>query len=123
MDIFEYAAENKLRFPYKGSISTEDLYDLGVEELDMIFKTLNREVKKSNEESLLAKKSDADTKLNVKIEIIKKIVSKKLAEIEESKNAIMKKHKNEKIMELIAQKQDENLRSLSIDELTKMLEE
>ena len=123
MDIFEYAAENKLRFPYKGSISTEDLYDLGVEELDMIFKTLNREVKKSNEESLLAKKSDADTKLNVKIEIIKKIVAKKLAEIEESKNAIMKKHKNEKIMELIAQKQDENLRSLSIDELKKMLEE
>lgn len=123
MDIFEYAAENKLRFPYKGSISTEDLYDLGVEELDMIFKTLNREVKKSNEESLLAKKSDSDTKLNVKIEIIKKIVSKKLAEIEESKNAIMKKHKNEKIMELIAQKQDENLRSLSIDELKKMLEE
>lgn len=123
MDIFEYAAENKLRFPYKGSISTEDLYDLGVEELDMIFKALNREVKKSNEESLLAKKSDADTKLNVKIEIIKKIVSKKLAEIEESKNAIMKKHKNEKIMELIAQKQDENLRSLSIDELKKMLEE
>jgi len=123
MDIFEYAAENKLRFPYKGSISTEDLYDLGVEELDMIFKTLNREVKKSNEESLLAKRSDADTKLNVKIEIIKKIVSKKLAEIEESKNAIMKKHKNEKIMELIAQKQDENLRSLSIDELKKMLED
>lgn len=123
MNIFEYAAENKLRFPYKGSISTEDLYDLGVEELDMIFKTLNREVKKSNEESLLAKKSDADTKLNVKIEIIKKIVSKKLAEIEESKNAIMKKHKNEKIMELIAQKQDENLRSLSIDELKKMLED
>lgn len=123
MNIFEYAAENKLRFPYKGNISTEDLYDLGVEELDMIFKTLNREVKKSNEESLLAKKSDADTKLNVKIEIIKKIVSKKLAEIEESKNAIMKKHKNEKIMELIAQKQDENLRSLSIDELKKMLEE
>ena len=123
MDIFEYAAENKLRFPYKGSISTEDLYDLGVEELDMIFKTLNREVKKSNEESLLAKKSDADTKLNVKIEIIKKIVAKKLAEIEESKNAIMKKHKNEKIMELIAQKQDENLRSLSIDELKKMLED
>lgn len=123
MDIFEYAAENKLRFPYKGSISTEDLYDLGVEELDMIFKTLNHEVKKSNEESLLAKKSDADTKLNVKIEIIKKIVSKKLAEIEENKNAIMKKRKNEKIMELIAQKQDENLRSLSIDELKKMLEE
>ena len=123
MDMFEYAAENKLRFPYKGNISTEDLYDLSVEELDTIFKTLNREVKKGNEESLLAKKSDADTKLNVKIEIIKKIVSKKLAEIEESKNTIMKKHKNEKIMELIAQKQDENLRSLSIDELKKMLEE
>ena len=123
MNIFEYAVENKLRFPYKGNISTEDLYDLNVEELDIIFKTLNREVKKSNEESLLSKKSDADVKLNVKIEIIKEIVSKKLAEIEERKNAVVKKQKNEKIMELIAQKQDENLKNLSIDELKKMLEE
>lgn len=123
MNIFEYAVENKLRFPYKGNISTEDLYDLTVEELDTIFKTLNREVKKSNEESLLEKKSDANIRLNVKIEIIKEIVAKKLAEIEASKTAVIKKQKNEKIMELIAQKQDENLRNLSIDELQKMLEE
>lgn len=123
MNIFEYAVENKLRFPYKGNISTEDLYDLTVKELDTIFKTLNREVKKSNEESLLEKKSDANIKLNVKIEIIKEIVTKKLAEIEASKTAVIKKQKNEKIMELIAQKQDESLRNLSIDELQKMLEE
>ena len=123
MNIFEYAVENKLRFPYKGNISTEDFYDLTVEELDTIFKTLNREVKKSNEESLLEKKSDTNIRLNVKIEIIKEIVAKKLAEIEASKTAVIKKQKNEKIMELIAQKQDENLKNLSIDELQKMLEE
>ena len=60
MNIFEYAVENKLRFPYKGNISTEDLYSLSVSDLDMIYKTLKREAKRNGEESLLATKSNDD---------------------------------------------------------------
>ena len=41
--IFEYAAKHKLRFPYRGSITTEDLYDLSPADLDRIYKTLARE--------------------------------------------------------------------------------
>ena len=40
-NMFEIAARNKFRFPFKGMISTEDLWDLSVENLDNVFKTLN----------------------------------------------------------------------------------
>lgn len=53
MELFEIAIRNKYRFPFKGWISTEDLWDLSVQNLDSIFKTLNKEFKTTGEESLL----------------------------------------------------------------------
>lgn len=120
-NIFEFAVENKLRFPYKGSVSVEDLYDLTTVELDSIYKTLRREVKKANEESLLETKSDDDVVLSVKIEIIKRIVAKKLAQIEARNKAIRDKEQKNKILAIIAQKQDEDLHNKSVEDLQKML--
>ncbi len=123
INVFEYAAVNKIRFPFHGSIATEDLYDLSVTDLDSIYKTLNREIKKADEESLLNTKSKADITLNVKIEIVKTIVSQKLAQAEARKVAQEKKQRNERIKELIAQKQDESLQNKSIEELQQLLDE
>lgn len=120
-NIFEYAVENKLRFPYKGSISVEDLYALTTVELDTIYKTLKREVKKADEESLLGTKSNDDIVLSVKIDIIKHIVAKKLAKIEAHNQAIRNKEQKDKILAIIAQKQEENLHGKSVEELTQML--
>lgn len=122
-NIFEYAVENKLRFPFKGSITVEDLFDLSVESLDLIYKSLNRERTKVNEDSLLKSKSVEDTVLSVKIEIVKYIVAKKLAQIEANKLAIEKKEKKNKILEVLARKQDESLQNMSIKDLQKMLDE
>ena len=81
-NIFEIATRNKLRFPFRGSISVEDLWDLTPENLDVVFKTLNSQKKKANEESLLSAQADADVELNTMIEIVKHIVVVKLAEAE-----------------------------------------
>ena len=121
--IFEYAAKHKLRFPYRGSITTEDLYDLSPADLDRIYKTLAREAKKNEEESLLADKKDEDVDLNVKIDIIKHIVTEKLAAIERAKKAAATKMQAEKIRAIIAEKQDAALKEMSPEELNKMLEE
>ena len=123
MNIFEYATREALRFPYKGMQSVEDLWQLSVKELDSIYKTLNKQIKQSEEESLLATKSNVDTELEVQIAIVKHIVSVKLAEKEAAEKASVKKAQKQKIMSIIATKQDEALQNSSIDDLKKMLDE
>lgn len=122
INIFEYAAKNKLRFPFRGSIAAEDLYDLTPQNLDLIYKLLMREVKASNEESLLTDLSVEDVQLQVKIDIVKHIVAEKLADIEKAKNAAAAKMQADKIRSIIAKKQDAALENLSTDKLKKMLE-
>ena len=123
MNIFEYATREALRFPYKGSQSVEDLWKLPVKELDDIYKDLNKEVKKSEEDSLLNTKDSVDIVLKVKIEIIKHIVSVKLEEAEIAKKAKENKEKEQKIMSILAARDDEALENASDEDLRKMLAE
>ena len=48
--LFETATRNKMRFPFRGMISVEDLWDLKLQDLDSVFKLLNKEKKQSDEE-------------------------------------------------------------------------
>ena len=121
--MFEYAARNKVRFPFKGLISVEDLWDLSVTNLDSIYKTLNKQVKQSEEESLLNTKTTVDKELDVQIAIVKHIVAVKLAEQEAREKASAKKPQKQKIMAIIASKQDEALQNSSVEDLQKMLDE
>ena len=123
MNIFEYAVRNKIRFPFKGMISAEDLWDLSLANLDSIYKTLNKQVKQSEEESLLVTKTNVDTELEVQIAIVKHIVAVKLEEKEAREKAAAKNAQKQKIMAIIATKEDEALQNSSVDDLRKMLEE
>lgn len=121
--MFEYAIRNKIRFPFKGLISVEDLWDLSLTNLDSIYKTLNKQVKQSEEESLLDTKTTVDKELDVQIAIVKHIVAVKLAEQEAREKASAKKAQKQKIMAIIASKQDEALQNSSVEDLQKMLDE
>jgi len=121
--MFEVAVRSKMRFPFKGQISVEDLWDLRAEDLDLIFKQLNSQVKKASEESLLNKKSAEDEISDTKIEIVKYIVGIKLAEADARKQARIKKEQKQKILSVIADKQDAALQNKSLEELTAMLGE
>lgn len=121
--MFEVATREKFRFPFRGVISTEDLFDLSVKDLDSIFKTLNKELKKAKEESLLETKTQQDKELDIKIEIIKYIVKTKLDEEQLRAETKKKKEQKQKILELMASKQDADLQNKSVEELQQMLNE
>lgn len=122
-NLFEIATRNRYRFNYKGVMTVEDLWSLRVEDLDAIFKMLNRQKKTADEDSLLATKSAEDQDLANKIDIVKYIVSVKLAEAAERVSAAEKKAQRDKIMEIVAKKKDKALEDMGIDDLMKKLEE
>lgn len=123
-NLFAIATKEKYLYPYKGSISTEDLWDLTPNDLDKVFKTLNTQLKQFGEESLLHANDNKETVvLNNKIAIIKYILNVKLEEIRDREEAVRNATKRQRIMELIASKEDAALNELSTDELRKMLEE
>ena len=121
INLFEMATRKKFRFPFKGMISVEDLWDLSVNNLDTVFKALNAESKQAKEESLLAVKSDEDTILDAKIEIVKHIVNVKQYEATQRQHAVAMREQKRKLQELIANKQDAELQGKSIEELQAML--
>ena len=121
INLFELATRKKFRFPFKGTISVEDLWDLSVQNLDTVFKALNAEAKQVKEESLLTTKSTEDTILDAKIEIVKHIVKVKLEEAEQRTKAAANREQARRLQELIATKQDAELQGKSIEELQAML--
>ena len=122
-ELFIVASRQKFRFPFKGVATVEDLWDLGVRDLDTIFKALNSQKKQAQEESLLAVKTKEDSVLEAKIEIVKYIVTTKQTEADQKRIRAEQREKKNRIAEILADKQDAELRGKSVEELQKMLAE
>ena len=120
-DIFKNATKKKYRFNYKGLCTIEDLWDLSVENLDAIYKSLKKQQKESDGESLLSTVSKEDKILAEKIEIVKAIVTDKLVAAEKARNAAKKRAENQRILEIMADKKDAALRDKTLEELQAML--
>lgn len=119
--MFEKATRLKLRFNFRGLIGVEELWDLDEKQLNSIFKELNAKLKSQSEESLLDQKTDEDKILELKVSIIRYIVKVKLEERKNRENEALKEANKQKILNIIAKKQDEALENKSIDELMKLV--
>ena len=122
-NIFKYAAKHALRFPYKGMVSVEDLFDLNTEELNAIYKTLKKQQKTDAGESLIEDKTNEDTQLEIKIAIITEIFNDKQAASDRAKKAAVRKAQTQKILDIMSQKQNEALNNMSVEELQAQLDE
>lgn len=122
MNLFEVATREKYRFPYRGMISVEDLWDLSMEQLDVIYRTLNK-AKKANSEESLIEENAVDQKTANEINIVKYIFNYKKNEAEERRNAAAKALKKRQLLEILAKKQNDSLNEKSEEEIQKMIEE
>ncbi len=130
-EMFELACQDKLRFTVQGmggNLTTEDLFDLpltnanGVS-LDSIAITLNKAIKETAEgESFVKTKSKTNKELETKFAIVKRVIEIRLTSAEAKQNAAAKKEKNEQIMRLIADKENDELKGKSLEELKGMLD-
>lgn len=123
VNLFEIATRDNYQFPFRGMINVIDLWTLSLQNLDNVFKTLNAETKKSEEESLLSVKTKENKELSYKIAIVKYIVSVKLAEQTAKEDAKKKKEMKQRLLEIKAKRQDAALENMSDEDLDKMLAE
>ena len=121
--MFEKASRLKLRFYYHGLSTVEDLWDISLTGLDSIFKELNATAKTTQEESLLETKTEEDEELALSIAIVRHVAEVRLAEKKAKKNEAERKEKKQRLMSILAEKQDEELRGKSAEEIAKMIEE
>ena len=120
-ELFINATRNNYQFPFRGMINVIDLWDLSLTNLDSVFKTLNAEEKKSEEESLLNTKSKEDEEISNKIEIVKYIVSVKLDEKKKREDAKKNAEMRQRLLEIKAKRQDAALEKMSDEDLDKLL--
>lgn len=123
VNLFEVATRNNYQFPFRGLINVIDLWDLSLTNLDSVFKVLNAEIKKSEEESLLNTKSKEDEELSNKIEIVKYIVGVKLAEKEAKEDEKKNREMKQRLLAIKAKRQNEALENLSDEDLDRAIAE
>ncbi len=122
MNIFEKATREKTRFCFKGLVSVEELWDLSLEYLDSLWSELESELEKLPKKSLLATNTKQRDEIEFKQEIIKHIVETKKAEKLANEQSKANAAKKQMVLDIIEQKKNEDLKSMSLEELTKLAE-
>ncbi len=123
-DIFEKAAEIKLRFESgQGQLTVEQLYGLSLESLDKMAVKVNKELKESGEESFIATKPKGNDVLQLKLDILVYIIKAKQVKEAEAKKRAVNRGKLSQLKALAAEKSNEQLLSLPLADINKMIEE
>lgn len=127
--MFEQAARMKLRFDtHHGSLSAEDLWDLPLKDsrsptnLNTIAVALDRQLKRDTV-SFVDDEEKADPRLQLAFDIVRHVIAVKKAENKIAAEASQKRAFDQKIMAIIARKEDEVLESKDVDELRRLLNE
>jgi len=128
INIYEYAARNKIRFAStRGDLTVEQLWDVPLRSnddfnLNMVAKAANNAVKKINEESFVeAKRTPQHTRVETAFEIVKHVIEVKLADEAAAKRRAENRVEKEKLLTILAEKQDGKLSELSEKELRRRI--
>jgi hypothetical protein len=128
-DIYKRASKFGLRFQSpQGLLTVEDLWRIplqsarGGTNLDDVSKALNKKLKNDDSDfSLIDKEKQSDPLVQLQFDIVKDIIESRLAERDEKAKEKDEAERRQKIMGIIAEKKDQNLLNMPIEELEKLL--
>jgi len=122
MSNFKLATRSKLRFQTsRGILSTEQLWDLSISELDALAVSLEEAVEKSGRKSFVVKTTEKSKKSKLQFDIVLEILNTLMEEQDIATQASKVKRNNDKILALIARKKETELESMSVEDLEKLL--
>lgn len=121
MENFKLASKEKLRINFKGVLSTEQLWDLSLNDLDTLAVSLEAELKESDKKTFLNTKSAKDKTAKLKFDVVLEVLTFKMEEAQAAASAKEIKEHNNKILTLIAEKKDASLKGKSEKQLKAML--
>lgn len=127
-DIFKQATKLKLRFSsVRGDLTIEDLWDLPLTSksnlsLDGVGKPIQKALRESDEDSLVAVPTTSKNELNsIRLAIIKEIISVKQEENLIKQNQAAIESQKALLKQALASKKVDEINSLSVEEIEKRL--
>lgn len=126
--MFEKASKLKLRFTSTaGLLETEDLWDLPLRgyplSLNEIAKKVNRALKDTEEEDFVGVKATGYSADELRLDILKHIITVKKANAEKAEKSAETKAKKQRILTILEEKADDSLKGKSETELRELLDE
>ena len=128
VSMYEYAARHKLRFlSTKGELTVEQLWDVPLRSkddfnLDSIAKTANSALKRLSEESFVQPvRTQAHEKAEFALALVKHVIEVKLDEEKAAKMRAENRVEREKLLKILAEKQEGKLSELTERELQKRI--
>lgn len=129
--MYKKAARLKIRFATKfGNITTEQLWDLKISQLKEVVISANEEIKKlkkvDDDLSFLEDGAIEDTETEIaklKFDILKDVYTTRLNEKKEASENAKIDRDIRHLEEILAEKEEQDLRNKSPEELRKMIEE
>jgi hypothetical protein len=129
-NMFLQAVRKKLRWDSaKGYLTAEDLFDLplrstvGGPNLDNIAIALDKKIKEGAGRSFVDDTKSGDATLQLKFDIVMFVINEKKAENKRREEATAKAARNQRILQIMSEKQDDSLKAKTLDELQKLLDE
>ena len=129
-NIFEAVTRKAMRFATeRGPVTVEQLWQMPLQaknlfDLDNVAKACNAKVKSFAEESFVttASSNPAKAEAELALEVVKHIIAVKMAEAADAAQAAKKAETRQKILGIMAEKQDEALKGMSMEDLKKQLD-
>lgn len=127
MSNYKKASKLKLRFATpKGSLSVEQLWDLSQENLEKSIRAVNEDISEADADDLDFLSSDnngVDEETQLRFDILKDVYITRKEEAKKAREKAKAKAQKQRLVEIKAMKEEENLKDLSVEELEERIQE